>query len=900
MKEHFLHLKAIDRAGNEQQYDYRFMKLDLPDAMDDSFLLQNSSGSGGNDDRTLTSGGTLRNLPSDGGGWYFIGAGGGWGFSSGWGSGGSGHWNPAPIGWTPTLPAIPGQDPEAQLAYIPALEVILGTAIDALSHHAQTANKKQALQNYRDELLGVGRIVEGRSFYTQFDSELHQLFSNAYDSSDGQISWTQAVEAGWDFAKAIALDPKPVALKTFETQIWGMVRSMMVEQNLTTTTEELTTLRDRITQFSRSYVRLHPEQESTSGGEGWRLEGFADYAWTGGWATDINDNSVQLSNNAWLGDVYGDWQTLMAGMDVAQLTRSFEAANTLIQGATRVVLLHRDGYQNVRSIHEGGFLRELIELGFELTRTGAVNPAGTVQTSAEWLEAVLEGNVRMVAGGLGQYVQGFEGNYGSSGYSYTNAYRDGLDYLQRLMKAAVAVDDPSLQPQMRDAKFLSHLVNLGGAYAGLAVKMNSYQATEDLHFFMSHLWQSQDVTTNSQHLEEFLTAFLPNRQEYSLEYLYKLARTLQNLTNVTWKQNLQNALFVDRMMEWGSAYVISLDNDSLFVYDPDDFFLNISLLSRNGQVIVASSDLNHLSNKLEDSLAWQPLWQPPQPATSGIAEATKASMLSHIRFLNVQKLLRVTHNEPNGVISKRLELIMKEFINQGIWKLDSNPVQVNVMFEKMSAILAIGAHESGRFEKKLEDASGSAYEWAIEHMNQVAGDGPRYKGRGFVQVTGRIRYHDLTVRAKSGQLKIKGVSNLRDLDFIKNPQILEQDNWAAFTLVDYFVAGRATTKSAMDWSFGDGTERPQGWNFAEKDRLTKADPRGYRITVRNPGQTVHHSGYSWNGGSESYLHLGELVNNYRENTKALQEIPTFGREYSKVLNQKDKQNQNVFKVDYFK
>jgi hypothetical protein len=81
------------------------------------------------------------------------------------------------------------------------------------------ANKKKALQQFRDELLGVGRIVEGRGFYNQFDSELHQLFTKAYDASDGQISWTQTVQAGWDFAKAIALDTKPMALKAFETQI---------------------------------------------------------------------------------------------------------------------------------------------------------------------------------------------------------------------------------------------------------------------------------------------------------------------------------------------------------------------------------------------------------------------------------------------------------------------------------------------------------------------------------------------------------------------------------------------------------------------------------------------------------------------------------------------------------
>jgi hypothetical protein len=303
--------------------------------------------------------------------------------------------------------------------------------------------------------------------------------------------------------------------------------------------EQLTDLRRAIVEFSKSYVRLHPEQESTSGGEGLRLTGFADYAWTGSWERDSNGH-VQFSTNAWLGRVYGYWQTLIAGMDVAQLTRSFEAANTLIQGATRTVLLHRDGYQNVRAIHEGGLLRELIELGFELTRTGVVNPAGTVQTSAEWLEAVLEGNVRLVAGGLGQYVQGFEGNYGSPGYAYTNAYRDGLDYLQRLMRAAAAIDDPSLQPQMRDAKFLSHLVNLGGAYLAAQPKYTPMVEGGESSFLVT-LMPFQQVSDGllatkihlaAEQLESILNQFSSTEQIYdAIRYETSLLRVIGRLSD---------------------------------------------------------------------------------------------------------------------------------------------------------------------------------------------------------------------------------------------------------------------------------------------------------------------------------------------------------------------------------
>jgi putative chitinase len=59
---------------------------------------------------------------------------------------------------------------------------------------------------------------------------------------------------------------------------------------------------------------------------------------------------------------------------------------------------------------------------------------------------------------------------------------------------------------------------------------------------------------------------------------------------------------------------------------------------------------------------------------------------------------------------------------------------------RLAHFLAQCAHESANFTTPREVASGKAYEGRKDLGNTQPGDGPRYKGRGYIQLTGRVNY----------------------------------------------------------------------------------------------------------------------------------------------------------------
>jgi len=85
--------------------------------------------------------------------------------------------------------------------------------------------------------------------------------------------------------------------------------------------------------------------------------------------------------------------------------------------------------------------------------------------------------------------------------------------------------------------------------------------------------------------------------------------------------------------------------------------------------------------------------------------------------------------------------------------------------QRQAMFIAQLAHESGGFHYMEEIASGAAYEGRADLGNTQPGDGERYKGRGYIQVTGRHNYTE--------------AGRALGLDLVNNPELAAQPENAA-------------------------------------------------------------------------------------------------------------------------
>lgn len=129
---------------------------------------------------------------------------------------------------------------------------------------------------------------------------------------------------------------------------------------------------------------------------------------------------------------------------------------------------------------------------------------------------------------------------------------------------------------------------------------------------------------------------------------------------------------------------------------------------------------------------------------------------------------------------------------------------------RLAAFLAQLAHESGAFRWVRELADGAAYEGRADLGNTQPGDGPRYRGRGLIQITGRSNY----------QMAAQRMRDLDAPDFEDFPDALEEPKWAAWSAADWW-AWRGLNDLADRGEFDLITRRINGGTNGAADRRAR-------------------------------------------------------------------------------
>ena len=140
-------------------------------------------------------------------------------------------------------------------------------------------------------------------------------------------------------------------------------------------------------------------------------------------------------------------------------------------------------------------------------------------------------------------------------------------------------------------------------------------------------------------------------------------------------------------------------------------------------------------------------------------------------------------------LKKILSLLPKELQNKNsetaIKEIYSYCNKKKIIKEQIAYLLATAWHESRMGNSMEEFSSGAQYEGRKDLGNTQPGDGVRFKGRGFVQLTGRTNYTYWGKRLV--------------LDLINKPDLAKNIKNATIILVDGILEGKFTGKKLSDY-----------------------------------------------------------------------------------------------------
>jgi hypothetical protein len=498
---HKLTVKGTDRAGNEQSQTIEFAvakPLTWPDTDVWTDTPLNPTTPNPNDSFT----GPPAGGGSGGGGSavYGWGANGYWGYSFGGSWYGSPYNNPQDVMNSPQW--FPGNaNPTDTSTYRQRLTKILKTAIAAIPGTTdENKAKKASLKNRMNVLIESGVILHGDSGestpygYEGFNAIGFNAWQDRFFLGSLEKAKTQGISTvalGLALAKDIMNGTESVRLQTFETLVETAIGAAHLYTNSFGSLNAAEIQRSA-REIARIYGLLKPQGNALTGDFAW-----LDQLWDLAESPNLNGTAIRSlllpDRSTGNGGVIGKVIQMMNGLgndggdqNDAQLLGMAEG---LLRSALQVDSLKTD-LQSVEVV------QELLQLGYEIVKVKPTTTADNATEASTWIETILEkGNDRTSAAGLSEFLGGAK----------TKDDRiKTLQFAQRLVKVADAVDDPVLDREVLRSDFLSELVNLGGSYTSIQQggPASDYQVMgpntslfhESINFFLDIIWKSNNLT----------------------------------------------------------------------------------------------------------------------------------------------------------------------------------------------------------------------------------------------------------------------------------------------------------------------------------------------------------------------------------------------------------------------
>jgi predicted chitinase len=143
---------------------------------------------------------------------------------------------------------------------------------------------------------------------------------------------------------------------------------------------------------------------------------------------------------------------------------------------------------------------------------------------------------------------------------------------------------------------------------------------------------------------------------------------------------------------------------------------------------------------------------------------------------------------------------------------------------RQAHFLAQTGHESGELRFREEIADGRAYENRRDLGNTRPGDGPKFKGRGLIQLTGRANY----------QAYGRDLGRVDEL--LSTPEIVAEDPALCVDVAGWYWDRRGLNESADQDDLEDGTRKINGGLNGLEDRQRILDRAGALLNTAGQHQ----------------------------------------------------------------